>query len=431
MSACIYSAEWHVFVHRFVCLGTQTKHIFNNDLPPNPRSFNCVMNTLFINSGYACPEGPQDVCIDLVEEIYDEFEKEQVWPTWSDAIADLAPASSNTDFSGGICYGIGDKKRRETCYLFYLSGCAVDQLNPSCADLVEDVIKIRQKKELFESGGFPSVISDHPCYALVESNKQEDMCLEYQEEDCASDDTTKDCQDVLKDVEKEYGRGVVPEWMEAFRPKLPVTDDNFFDLIKKYKNWDQTDYNNDVVPVYGKIEDWDVSRVTNMRRAFSSIGTLSCYRIVIPDVSSWDVSSVKTMEFMFGGKDHNHDLSGWNVSSVTNFGYLFQFNKEFNRDISSWDVSSGTFFEEMFDEAKSFNQDISSWDVSSGENFLEMFDDAEAFNQNLCAWGAHMAGNNPDVSSMFYGTDCPSDDTPKLTGDCDFPYSPMCAFCVP
>ena len=214
------------------------------------------------------------------------------------------------------------------------------------------------------------------------------MCFEYQENDCASDDTTKDCQDVLKDVEKEYGRGVVPEWMEAFRPKLPVTDGNFFDLIKTYIPCDKTDYNNDVVPVYGKIENWDVSTVTNMRRAFSRSGLgISCVRFDIPDVSSWNVSSVKSMQYMFGGKNHNHDLSGWNVSSVTNFAYLFQFNEEFNQDISAWDVSSGENFEEMFSGAEAFNQDISSWDVSSGTNFLFMFVDAEAFNQNLCAWG--------------------------------------------
>ena len=45
----------------------------------------------------------------------------------------------------------------------------------------------------------------------------------------------------------------------------------------------------------------------------------------------------------------------------------------FNGDLSSWDVSSVKDMSWMFDAASSFNGDISSWDVSSVTNMRGMF----------------------------------------------------------
>ena len=45
----------------------------------------------------------------------------------------------------------------------------------------------------------------------------------------------------------------------------------------------------------------------------------------------------------------------------------------FNQDISSWDVSSVTSMEGMFAGATSFNQNISSWDVSNVTNMDRCF----------------------------------------------------------
>eukprot|EP00554_Chaetoceros_debilis_P001558 CAMPEP_0194095246 /NCGR_PEP_ID=MMETSP0149-20130528/56729_1 /TAXON_ID=122233 /ORGANISM="Chaetoceros debilis, Strain MM31A-1" /LENGTH=295 /DNA_ID=CAMNT_0038781187 /DNA_START=134 /DNA_END=1021 /DNA_ORIENTATION=- len=102
---------------------------------------------------------------------------------------------------------------------------------------------------------------------------------------------------------------------------------------------------------YGSIENWDVSRITNMYFLFS--GKTSCN----PNIGSWDVSKVTNFQSMFNNaRAFNKDISNWDVSSGTNFIYMFAYANAFNQDISNWDVSSGTTFEGMFDYAYAFNQ---------------------------------------------------------------------------
>lgn len=81
-----------------------------------------------------------------------------------------------------------------------------------------------------------------------------------------------------------------------------------------------------------------------------------------PDIGSWDVSTVTTMDAMFVRAAFNQDIGDWNTSSVTNMYMVFA-ESAFNQDISNWDVSSVTNMNYMFSYAV-FNQDIRWWDVS-------------------------------------------------------------------
>ena len=58
-------------------------------------------------------------------------------------------------------------------------------------------------------------------------------------------------------------------------------------------------------------------------------------------------------------------ISTWDVSQVTDMSYLFKDKTDFNDDISNWDVSNVTNMNFMFNEASSFNQDISNWCVTN------------------------------------------------------------------
>ena len=46
------------------------------------------------------------------------------------------------------------------------------------------------------------------------------------------------------------------------------------------------------------------------------------------------------MSYLFEWSTFNDDISSWDVSSVTNMSFMFLGNAEFNQNISSWDVSS-------------------------------------------------------------------------------------------
>ncbi len=129
------------------------------------------------------------------------------------------------------------------------------------------------------------------------------------------------------------------------------------------------------------ISSWDVSNVTNMNYLF--VGATSFNQ----DIGSWDVSSVTAMEGMFSGlTSFNQDISSWDVSSVTAMAGMFNGATAFNQDIGSWDVSSVTMMYYMFDNASSFNQDIGNWDVSSVTSMFRMFWFASSFNQDLSGW---------------------------------------------
>ena len=113
---------------------------------------------------------------------------------------------------------------------------------------------------------------------------------------------------------------------------------------------------------YIDISDWDVSNVRTMNYMFAYCKELKS----VGDISYWDVSNVTNMYCMFlDCKFFNQDISKWDVSKVSNMSYMFYDCASFNQDISGWDVSNVTDMEFMFEWCKSFNQDISNWDVSN------------------------------------------------------------------
>ncbi|MDC1416666.1 BspA family leucine-rich repeat surface protein, partial [Flavobacteriaceae bacterium] len=124
--------------------------------------------------------------------------------------------------------------------------------------------------------------------------------------------------------------------------------------------------------------------VTNMSLILSSENEAINFN---QDISSWDVSSVTTMESMFQGNTaFNQDISSWDVSSVTTMERMFTDSTAFNQDISSWDVSSVTNMNLMFHDANAFSQPISPWDVSSVTNMNALFSSNTAFNQDISSW---------------------------------------------
>jgi surface protein len=124
---------------------------------------------------------------------------------------------------------------------------------------------------------------------------------------------------------------------------------------------------------YGKIEDWDVSKVTSFERLFEYGGDFN------EDLSLWDVSNVTNMFCAFGEcRAFNSDLSTWNTSNCTNMGSMFGDCEAFNSDISTWNTSNCTSMWIMFNNATSFDSDLSQWNMSKVEDKRDMFLDATA-----------------------------------------------------
>ncbi len=143
----------------------------------------------------------------------------------------------------------------------------------------------------------------------------------------------------------------------------------------------------------GNMSSWDVSSVTDMSYMFYSASAFN------QDIDNWDTSSVTDMSYMFyGASAFNQDIGNWDTSSVTTMYAMFSSATSFNQDIGSWDVSSVINMGSMFNYAPSFNQDIGNWSVSSVTTMVSMLRYASSFNQNIGSWDVSSV---TDMSYMF------------------------------
>ena len=144
----------------------------------------------------------------------------------------------------------------------------------------------------------------------------------------------------------------------------------------------------------------DTSKITDMSNLFDSGNYNKSLDNI--DISKWDVSNVKYMQFMFDGYENfNCDLSKWDVSKVKNMKGIFSWCVKFNCDLSKWDVSNVTDMSFMFDSCKNFNCNLSKWNVSNVEDMSCMFSGCEKFEaEGLNKWNVNKV---KDKEMMFYG----------------------------
>ena len=149
------------------------------------------------------------------------------------------------------------------------------------------------------------------------------------------------------------------------------------DLRRIIEAYDNPDSYIETISTYGKMEDWDVSQITDMNHLFYDIVGFN------EPIGNWDVSNVTNMSGMFKNtQSFNRDISNWDVSKVTNMSSMFQSAYEFNKNIGNWNVSNVTDMSNMFRLAEEFNQDISRWDVTNVTNMNSMFKSDELDEDN-------------------------------------------------
>ena len=154
------------------------------------------------------------------------------------------------------------------------------------------------------------------------------------------------------------------------------------------------------------IENWDVSKVTNMSKMFYNASSFGKY------IGTWNVSNVIDMSYMFyntpifnnGSTGFGNVIPLWNTTGIcpstklTNTTHMFDGAAQFNQPIDTWVVSNVTDMSYMFNDATMFNQDIVNWNVLNVNNMSHMFDNAKSFNKIINIW---IISNVTDMSYMF------------------------------
>jgi surface protein len=122
------------------------------------------------------------------------------------------------------------------------------------------------------------------------------------------------------------------------------------------------------------------------------------------------------MTGMFGeAMSFEGDLSTWNVSKVQSMGYMFFGARQFDSNLSQWDVSNVEKMQFMFQNADRFNQDISMWNILNVQTMNSMFYNATSFHQDLCRWGALIQSPGVNVTNMFTGSSCQETSDPVVS----------------
>ena len=146
----------------------------------------------------------------------------------------------------------------------------------------------------------------------------------------------------------------VSQFKPADKTALQTAIDKWYDLANDGSTTAVTTANNyDGSEYFGNPNTWDVSLITDLSYVFFKKDQDDH-----PDISTWNVSNVTSMQGTFSNSTFNGELINWNVVNVTDFSFTFANNVVFNQELKRWNVQDATTMESMFDNAYSFNQTI-------------------------------------------------------------------------
>ncbi|MGY3793474.1 BspA family leucine-rich repeat surface protein [Aquimarina sp. 433] len=146
------------------------------------------------------------------------------------------------------------------------------------------------------------------------------------------------------------------------------------------------------------IEQWGTQQWESMENAFDSTTNLVINATDVPDLSM--VTSMQGMFFLNSSLvDNGGAISTWDVSNVQDMGYLFR-NTPFNEDISSWNTQNVTNMSNMLANCPNFDQNLGNWDISSVTNMSDMLVTSGLslanYDATLLGWATDFSGNTTD-----------------------------------
>lgn len=141
------------------------------------------------------------------------------------------------------------------------------------------------------------------------------------------------------------------------------------------------------------LSKWAVTnKCKSLSHAFNSVGYtpnvngMSIWPTDNIDLTTWDVSNVKNMAYIFRNAFMmtSLDITGWNTSKVTDMNHMFDMNDSTERSrlktiigLEDIDVSNVDDMNYMFNECFQLSADLSGWDVGCIEDLRYAFFDCK------------------------------------------------------
>ena len=126
------------------------------------------------------------------------------------------------------------------------------------------------------------------------------------------------------------------------------------------------------------LGDIDTSAVTDMSFLFENPN-----RKDFSGISSWDVSKVENMNFMFFEQHNfNENLNSWNTSALKSMNAIFADCVSFNQPLDRWNVGNVRSFRLAFGNCRAFDHSLKTWQISKGAITKKMFENCAIKSQN-------------------------------------------------
>ena len=164
---------------------------------------------------------------------------------------------------------------------------------------------------------------------------------------------------------------------------------------------------------YGKLDltEIDVSNLKRMNididksRTDKKIGVLQHTGAIEIDISTWNMSNVEDMDYMFAENEqllkiHFPKDMKKNLKNVKRMNNMFELCKQLNMDVSNWDVSNVEQTNNMFYRCENFKgEGLEKWKTPKMQSALSMFEWCIKLDADFKNWDIH---NCASITSMFY-----------------------------
>lgn len=167
-------------------------------------------------------------------------------------------------------------------------------------------------------------------------------------------------------------------------------------------SWDLSSVNNIGYMFYKckQLTDINLSSLNPAVSVYSDGVVADCSNLInITFPVSFKPTSVRYLAQLTPNLSTITNVEAWNTSAMTLCTFMFS-ESSFNQNIGSWDMSNVTDTQYMFQKASAFNQPIGSWNVGNVTNMKQMFN-ITSFNQDISSWDMSsvtsidaMLGNN-------------------------------------